>query len=92
MIFKNIRKQYIIEQFVKPYKTHDNDVGSTSVQIARLSYIIKDLSQHMQNNKKDLHSLLGLKKMSSKRRKLLKFLKKTNEVEYLKLKSSLSIR
>ena len=87
-----MRKQYIVQQFVEPYKTHDNDVGSSSVQIARLSYIIKELSKHMQTNRKDLHSLLGLRKMSSQRKKLLKFLKKTNRIEYEKITSSLSIR
>lgn len=92
MIFKNRRQQYKFQEFVTPFKRHDKDVGSASVQIARLSINISDLSKHLQVHKKDFHSLLGLKKMSSQRKKLLKFLHINNKQEYENVVSQLSLR
>lgn len=92
MIFKNVRKQYKLQKVVEPFKRHENDVSSPSVQIARLSTLISDLSKHLIEHKKDLHSLMGLKKMSSKRKKLLNYLYKNNKEEYKNVISSLNLR
>jgi small subunit ribosomal protein S15 len=92
MVFKNRKKQYEVQEFVEEYKIHNEDVGSAHVQIARLTYLITDLSTHLKEHKKDFHSLLGLKKMSSKRRKLLKFLKRTNYIDYEEIIKKLSLR
>jgi small subunit ribosomal protein S15 len=92
MIFKNRKKQQKLQQYVTPFQTHEGDVGSAQVQIARLTLRINDLSTHMRQNKKDNHSLLGLKKMSSKRKKFLKFLQRTNIEEYNNIITQLSLR
>ncbi len=91
MKFKNIRKQYEVSQAVEPFKRHEGDVGSASVQIANLTFQINYLSKHMKENPKDQSSLRGLKKMSSKRQKQMLFLMKSNRVEYEKIAKELHI-
>ena len=92
MIFKNIRKQYKLQEGVIAFKRHEEDVSSPAVQIARLTLLINDLSKHLIEHKKDLHSLMGLKKMSSKRKKLLKYLNKKNKDEYTNVIKTLNLR
>jgi len=67
---------------IEKYKIHDTDTGSTEVQIALLSEEIKRLLSHLKKHPKDLHSKRGLLKMVSKRRRLLKYLKKEDEKKY----------
>ncbi|MCP6719167.1 MAG: 30S ribosomal protein S15 [Patescibacteria group bacterium] len=64
------------EKIIKKYKTNETDTGSTEIQIALLSEEIKGLLSHLKEHPKDVHSKRGLLKMVSKRRKLLKYLKK----------------
>lgn len=70
------------EKIIKDYKLHDSDTGSPEVQVALLSEEIKQLLLHLKKHAKDLHSKRGLLKMVSKRRALLKFLKKENPRKY----------
>ena len=60
-------KQAIIAE----YATHEGDTGSPEVQIALLSYRIKNLTEHLKANKLDNHSRRGLQKMVGHRRNLL---------------------
>ena len=92
MIFKNIKKQYKLQQAVQSFKRHEEDVSSPAVQIGRLTALINDLSKHLIEHKKDLHSLMGLKKMSSKRKKLLKYLGRVNKEEYDNVINTLNLR
>ena len=75
-----------------PFKSHEKDTGSSSVQIAVLTARINDLSKHIGANKKDFSSRGGLLKMVGQRRRLLNFLNKTNPKSYLKLISDLNLR
>ena len=70
------------EKIIKSYKLHDIDTGSAEVQIALLSEEIKQLLLHLKKHAKDVHSKRGLLKMVSKRRTLLKFLKKESPKRY----------
>jgi len=67
------------EKIIDKFKTHEKDTGSAEVQIALLSEEIDKLLAHLQTHKKDFHSKKGLLKMVAKRRKLLKYLEKTDE-------------
>ena len=71
-------KQKIIKKFAQT----KGDTGSPEVQIALLSYKIKNLTDHLKNHKKDVHSRRGLLSMVSKRRRLLAYLLKKDEVRY----------
>ena len=70
------------EKITKEHKLHDTDTGSTEVQIALISEEIKRLLSHLKKHHKDFHSKRGLLKMVSKRKKLLKYLKKESEKKY----------
>lgn len=80
------------QDLIKEYRTSETDTGSPQVQIAILTERIQNLSGHMQTHKKDLHSRRGLLQMVAKRRKLLDYLKKINNDEYLRIIKALGIR
>ncbi len=74
------------------YKLHDTDTGSAEVQIALLTEEIEKLLGHLQKHKKDLSSKRGLLKMVSQRRKLLKYLSRTNEKSFKDLSKKLGLK
>ncbi len=79
-------------EVIKKYATKKDDTGSPEVQVAILTTRIEELSQHMQQHKKDFHSRRGLLAMVAKRRKLLDYLKKNDEDRYQKLIKELGLR
>lgn len=80
------------KEIIKKYSINENDVGSAQVQIALLSHRISTLSDHLITHRKDNHSRLGLLKMISKRKKLMKYLKARNLKTYQSIISDLKIR
>ena len=86
-MFKD-EKQAIIEQ----YATHEGDTGSPEVQIALLTYRIKNLTEHLKSNHKDHHSRRGLQKMVGHRRNLLNYRQKTDIERYRSIIARLNIR
>ena len=72
------KKAAIIEK----YGRKPGDTGSPEVQIAILTARIAELTEHLQENKKDHHSRRGLLKMVGQRRGLLDYLKKTDPDGY----------
>ncbi len=72
-------------QIIEEFKLNEKDTGSAEVQIALLSEEIDKLLKHLQEHKKDMSSRRGLLRMVNNRRKLLKFLKRTNEESYKKI-------
>ena len=81
-------KQAIIDQ----YATHEGDTGSPEVQVALLTYRIKNLTEHLKSNKHDNHSRRGLYKMIGKRRKLLDYLMDKDIERYRAIIAKLGIR
>lgn len=77
---------------IKKHQTASNDTGSPEVQIAVLTARIAELSTHMEQHKKDVHSRRGLLTMVGKRRKLLDYLKRVDEARYQKIIKALDIR
>ncbi|MCH9705516.1 MAG: 30S ribosomal protein S15 [Proteobacteria bacterium] len=73
-------------------KQHETDVGSAPVQIAALTARILHLTGHMGSNRNDKHSRRGLIGMVSKRRKLLKYIKRTDPELHGKTLASLGLR
>lgn len=61
---------------------HETDTGSSSIQIGLLTKQIDELVAHLKKHPKDNHSRRGLLKMVGKRRRLMKYLEKTNEKKY----------
>jgi small subunit ribosomal protein S15 len=81
-------KQEIITKFQRDSK----DTGSAEVQIAVLTKQIAVLTEHLKSNHKDHSSRLGLLKMVGKRKRLLKYLRRTNYTKFLELVADLGIR
>lgn len=82
------RKQELIKSFAK--KTQDT--GSPEVQVAILSERITNLTEHFKENAKDNHSRRGLIRLVSQRRRLLDYLKRTDEARYEALITKLGLR
>ncbi len=82
------RKKEIIKEFGKT----KNDSGATEVQIALLTQRIRDLTDHVNIHKKDNHSRYGLVKLVAQRKKLLKYLNKSNPSTFVDLTTKLKIR
>lgn len=80
------------EQIIKDYRLDDKDTGSCEVQVALLSARIAHLTDHLASHKKDFHSRRGLLAMTSKRRKLLDYLKKSDLKRYTDLIARLGLR
>ncbi|HAI74084.1 MAG TPA: 30S ribosomal protein S15 [Candidatus Moranbacteria bacterium] len=80
------------EKVTKEVKRHDKDTGSPEYQVALFTETIKKLTTHLKKNAKDFHSRRGLLKMVSKRKRLLDYLKKTNEKSYKVLIKKLELK
>jgi small subunit ribosomal protein S15 len=76
----------------KEVARHEKDTGSPEYQVALFTEQIKKLTTHLKKNTKDFHSRRGLLKMVSKRKKLLDYLKKTNEKAYKTLIKKLNLK
>ena len=79
-------------EIIQKWARHEGDTGSPEVQIAILTERIRNLTEHIKKNKKDLHSRRGLIGMVNKRRKLLKYLKRKNPERYQEVIKELKIR
>ncbi|HWU26310.1 MAG TPA: 30S ribosomal protein S15 [Rhizomicrobium sp.] len=82
------RKKVLISE----YATGEGDTGSPEVQVAVLSERIANLTEHFKTHVKDNHSRRGLIKLVSQRRRLLDYIKATDEKRYDQLISRLGLR
>jgi small subunit ribosomal protein S15 len=82
------KKSLIIEEHAQD----DKNTGLSEVQIALLTERIVNLTTHMQEHKNDCHTRRGLMVLVSKRKRLLKYLKNSDEERYLKLIEKLGLR
>ena len=88
MVLKAEAKKEIINQF----QLHEKDTGSPEVQVAILSNRINMLTEHFKTHKKDHHSRRGLLKLVGQRRRLLNYLRKTDEKRYSSIIKELGLR
>ncbi|WCJ40433.1 30S ribosomal protein S15 [Euphorbia peplus] len=72
------------------FKMSESDCGSARVQVAQLTTKIKHLSSVL--HKKDKHSRKGLQEMVQRRKKLLKYLRRTDWDSYCLVLSKLGLR
>lgn len=82
------RKKEVITQFA----TKAGDTGSPDVQVAVLSERIANLTEHFKTHVNDNHSRRGLIKMVSQRRRLLDYIKATDQSRYEALIQRLGLR
>lgn len=79
-------------EIIQEHAQSAGDTGSTHVQIALLTERIQNLSRHLNENKKDKHSQRGLQLLNGQRRRLLKYLERTDYNAYITLTDRLGIR
>jgi len=77
---------------ITDFKTHDKDTGSPEVQIALLTTRVCHLTEHLRTHRKDFHSRRGLIAMTSRRRKLLDYVKRHDLDKYKELLERLKLR
>jgi small subunit ribosomal protein S15 len=87
MLEKNLK-----QRIIKKFRVHENDTGSTEVQIAILSEEIKQLTDHLKDHKQDHSSRRGLLKKVGERRRLLKYLQKENEESFADIAKKLKLK
>lgn len=80
------------EEIIAKYSRGENDTGSTEIQVALITERIKYLTEHLKINKKDHSSRLGLLKLVGQRRRLMRYLRKTDLARFNTIKSELGIR
>jgi small subunit ribosomal protein S15 len=80
------------EGIIKKFRLSELDTGSCEVQVALLTNRIQELADHFKTHKNDVHGQRGLVHMVNRRRKLLMYLKRTNNDRYVKLINDLGLR
>jgi len=88
MALKNEEVSSIIGKFGK----NEKDTGASEVQIALLTERINQLTGHCKQFKKDKSSQRGLLILVGKRRRMLKYIQRTNLERYRSLIKELGLR
>ena len=79
-------------RIVLEHGKNEKNTGSTAAQIALLTERISSLTEHFKSHKKDTNSRRGQLKMIGQRRRLLKYMQRTNLAGYRELIEKLKIR
>lgn len=82
------RKQGLIQE----YRAHEQDTGSTEVQIAILTERITHLTGHLRVHLKDFQCRRGLLGLVGQRRRLLSYLSREDVSRYRTLITRLGLR
>ncbi len=82
------KKQAIVADLA----TSQKDSGNPSAQVGILTARIKELTEHLQTNKKDHMARRGLLQMVGKRKRLLRYIAEKDSQTYLTLIQKLGIR
>lgn len=79
-------------KIVADLKTNKTDTGSSAVQVGILTERIKELTEHLKQNKHDYMARRGLLQMVGARKRHLKYIASKNGQAYLDLIQKLGIR
>lgn len=74
------------------HRRHDTDTGSPEFQVAGMTERISYLTKHLKVHPKDFSTRRGLVALVNKRRRLLNYLFREDELRYSRLVASLGIR
>jgi|TARA_B100001105_G_scaffold111402_1_gene89357 small subunit ribosomal protein S15 len=80
------------ESIVSKFGEDKKDTGSAPVQIALLTSRIRQLTDHVTKHKKDNHSRRGLVMLVGQRKRLMKYLWRTDFDKYENVVNKLKIR
>jgi small subunit ribosomal protein S15 len=79
-------------ELIGKYGRSPSDTGSAEVQIALLTERINELTEHLRGHRKDHHSRRGLLMLVGKRRRLLRYLERSDLERYRSLVGELGLR
>ena len=79
-------------EIMQKFQRTNNDTGSSEVQIALYTARINMLTDHFKVHTKDNHSRRGLLNLVSHRRRLLNYLKRTDNEKYVSVIKELNLR
>ncbi len=82
------RKRELVGKFGRS----ENDTGSAEVQVALMTERINELTEHLREHTKDHHSRRGLLMLVGKRRRLLRYLERSDVERYRSLVADLGLR
>jgi small subunit ribosomal protein S15 len=77
---------------VAKFGVNEKDTGKTEVQIALITERINSLTEHFKVQKKDTNSRRGLLQLVGQRRRLLKYLQRSDLAGYRALIEKLGLR
>lgn len=80
------------QELIGKYGRTDTDTGSAEVQVAMLTERINDLTEHLRSHRKDHHSRRGLLMLVGKRRRLLRYLQRSDLDRYREVVADLGLR
>ncbi|MCL2007809.1 MAG: 30S ribosomal protein S15 [Treponema sp.] len=81
-----------VSSIISKFGKNDKDTGATEVQIALLTERINQLTGHCKQFKKDKSSQRGLLILVGQRRRMLKYIQRTNLESYRSLIKELGLR
>ncbi len=79
-------------ELIEKFGDNAKDTGSIPAQVAMLSERISNLTAHLKDHKKDVHSTKGLTQLVSDRKRLLKYYSTKNLEGYRALIKELGLR
>ena len=77
---------------IQDHALHEEDTGSSELQVALLTERINQLTTHMREHKHDYHTQRGLLKLVGQRRRHLAYLNRTDLQRYRAVLSKLGLR
>ena len=77
---------------ISAFARDKKDVGSPEVQVSVLTVRIAEVTEHLKNNKHDFMARRGLMQMVGRRKRLLKYLEKTDYELYKGTVAKLGLR
>ena len=80
------------EEIIEKFQLHEDDTGSSPVQIAILTAEIEELSEHLEDHPQDHSSRKGLLQKVGKRRKLMRYLKEDDPEKYADVVKELGLK
>ena len=80
------------ETIVKDFGRNEQDTGSPEVQVALVTKRIESLNEHFKKYRKDTNSRRGFLKLIGQRRRLLRYLQKTDPLKYQEVLKKLNLR
>jgi small subunit ribosomal protein S15 len=79
-------------ELVTEFGAKEGDTGSPEVQVAILTERIRNVTEHLNQHRKDFHSRRGLLLMVGQRRRLLDYLKRKEAARYQAVIKRLGLR